>query len=286
MNDNSKQLVQTESRTGLVTRFAGRYGVEAGKLLATLKATAFRQPPDKPEVSNEQMMALLVVADQYRLNPFTREIFAFADRAGIVPVVSVDGWARIMNEEANFDGVEFVDGPEVEGVPEWIEAVIYRKDRSHPTRVRERYREVKRSTIPWQTHPARMTRHKAMIQCARIAFGFAGIYDEDEAQRIIEAQVVNVADEPPKGTTVERIKHKVRAATAKSAENEAVDPDLAPYELTFTPLTFAEVADAINKAKTAEQVDDFDSIINAAIADATQRVELHDLAKARRVELK
>ena len=42
-------------------------------------------------------MALLIVADQYGLNPFTREIFAFDDkRAGIVPVVSVDGWSRIL----------------------------------------------------------------------------------------------------------------------------------------------------------------------------------------------
>ena len=29
-----------------------------------------------------------------------------------------------------------------------------------------------------------MLRHKAMIQAARLAFGFGGIYDEDEAQRI------------------------------------------------------------------------------------------------------
>ena len=33
-----------------------------------------------------------------------------------------------------------------------------------------------------------MLRHKALIQCARIAFGFAGIYDEDEGQRIREAE--------------------------------------------------------------------------------------------------
>ncbi|EFX27773.1 phage recombination protein Bet, partial [Escherichia coli O55:H7 str. USDA 5905] len=25
-----------------------------------------------------------------------------------------------------------------------------------------------------------------MIQCARLAFGFAGIYDKDEAERIVE----------------------------------------------------------------------------------------------------
>ena len=33
-----------------------------------------------------------------------------------------------------------------------------------------------------------MLRHKAMIQCARLAFGFVGIYDEDEAQRIVNPE--------------------------------------------------------------------------------------------------
>ncbi len=36
------------------------------------------------------MAALMIVADQYGLNPFTREIFAFPDKQnGIVPVVGV-----------------------------------------------------------------------------------------------------------------------------------------------------------------------------------------------------
>jgi hypothetical protein len=39
-----------------------------------------------------------------------------------------------------------------------------------------------------------MLRHKALIQCARLAFGFAGIYDEDEATRIRDS-----------GTLVERV---------------------------------------------------------------------------------
>lgn len=49
--------------------------------------------------------------------------------------------------------------------------------------------ECKRPTQPWQSHPKRMLRHKAMIQCARLAFGYTGIYDEDEAQRIVEKDV-------------------------------------------------------------------------------------------------
>ena len=165
----------------LVERFAGRYHVDASKLLVTLKHTAFRQK--EGEVSNEQMMALLVVADQYKLNPFTKEIFAFPDRSGIVPVVGLDGWARIINEHPQFDGMDLTMAEDGSSCT----CSIHRKHRSHPITITEYLSEVRRDTAPWKSHPRRMLRHKAIIQCARIAFGFAGIYDEDEAERIVEA---------------------------------------------------------------------------------------------------
>jgi phage recombination protein Bet len=180
-------------RTSLIARMAERFGVDADKMLATLKATAF-----KGDVSNEQMMALLVVAEQYRLNPWTKEIYAFPDsRNGIVPVVGVDGWARIINERPELDGIDFNEAED----GSWIECVIHRKDREHPTKVREWMAECKRGTQPWQSHPRRMLRHKALIQCARIAFGFGGIYDQDEAERIIEVEpvVVGVTKVDPRG---------------------------------------------------------------------------------------
>jgi len=52
--------------------------------------------------------------------------------------------------------------------------------------------ECRRENVgPWKSHPRRMLRHKAMIQCARLAFGYAGIYDADEAERIIEATSID-----------------------------------------------------------------------------------------------
>jgi len=153
----------------------GANGIE---LYNTLKATAF-----KGQVSDAQMTALLVVANQYSLNPWTKEIYAFPDKSnGIVPIVGVDGWARIINSHPQFDGMDF------EQDDESCTCIIYRKDRSRPIRITEYMVECKRGAGPWQSHPKRMLRHKAMIQCARIAFGFTGIYDEDEAQRINEAQ--------------------------------------------------------------------------------------------------
>lgn len=146
-------------------------------LIETLKATAF-----KGKVSDDQMTALLVVANQYGLNPWTKEIYAFPDKNnGIVPVVGVDGWSRIINSHPQFDGMDF----EQDG--DGCTCIIYRKDRSHPIKVTEYMDECKRGTQPWQSHPRRMLRHKAMIQCARLAFGYGGIYDQDEAERIVES---------------------------------------------------------------------------------------------------
>jgi len=197
----------TASQPSLLVRMGQQYGVDPNKMMVTLKSTAFRRAG---QITNEEMMSLLVVAEQYGLNPFTGEIHAFPSRSGIIPVVGVDGWSRIINENPNFDGVEFVYSEEMaqpEGgkrAPEWIEAVIYRKDRSHPTRVREYLDEVYRGTQPWVTHTKRMLRHKALIQGARIAFGFAGLYDEDEAERIREAQVVEPQGGPVESTPTSR----------------------------------------------------------------------------------
>lgn len=176
---------ETHGKTSILARMAERYGVDQDKMLITLKATAFRG-----NVSNEQMMALCIVAEQYNLNPWTKEIYAFPDKNnGIVPVVGVDGWSRIINSDKNFDGMDFEQNDDS------CTCRIYRKDRAHAIAVTEWMEECYRDLGPWKTHPKRMLRHKAMIQCARLAFGFVGIYDEDEGERIQEA--INVTPKAP-----------------------------------------------------------------------------------------
>lgn len=186
--------------TTLTSKLAAKLdmGDDGSDLIETLKATAF-----KGEVSNAQMTALMVVANQYGLNPWTKEIYAFPDKNnGIVPVVGVDGWARIINDNPQFDGMDFAQSDEMvrmpganSDAPAWIECAMYRKDRTRPVIIREYLDEVYREPFkgkfgpvigPWQTHPKRFLRHKAMIQCARMAFGYGGIYDQDEAERITE----------------------------------------------------------------------------------------------------
>lgn len=164
-------------------RLAERFGMGDNDVVPVLKATAF-----KGQATDAQLTALLVVAQQHGLNPFTKEIYAFPDRQnGIVPVVGVDGWSRIINSHDQFDGMDFVQDEES------CTCVIHRKDRGHPIRVTEWMAECRRDGVgPWKSHPKRMLRHKAMIQCARLAFGFTGIFDQDEAERIAEVDAPKV----------------------------------------------------------------------------------------------
>lgn len=163
-----------------VNQLAEQFNIPASDDLTTvLKTTAFRG-----NVSDAQMSALLIVAQQYGLNPWTKEIYAFPDQNnGIVPVVGVDGWSRIINSHPMFDGMDFQQDDEA------CTCIMYRKDRNHPIKVTEYMSECKRGVKPWQSHPKRMLRHKAMIQCARLAFGYVGIFDLDEAERIAEVDV-------------------------------------------------------------------------------------------------
>jgi phage recombination protein Bet len=206
-NTATTEVASLPTQRGLLATFGGRYNVEPAKVMHVLKQTCFRT--EKP-ASDEQMMALLVVANEYKLNPFTKEIFAFEDKyKGIVPVVSVDGWARIINEHPQLAGFGF----EYDEAGEWCECIIERKDRTRPIRVREYLAECRRGTGPWGSHPQRMLRHKTLIQCARLAFGFAGIYDQDEAERIRDA--IDITPEKPAG------KPRTEAPRAKPVMIEA-----------------------------------------------------------------
>ena len=86
------------------------------------------------------------------------------------------------------------------------------------------------TTEPWKRWPRRMLRHKALIQAARIAFGFAGIYDEDEGNRMAEVPDLSApsdasAEEPPKNvTTSEKLRSALGLKTGTQIAQEAEQP--------------------------------------------------------------
>ena len=185
--------VPATTTTNFMESLGSKMGMDALKLHGTLKNTIFAGATDA------QVNALCMVANEYRLNPFLREIYAFPSKdKGIVPVVSIDGWIRIANEHPAFAGYEVNYPPEEtwsahngsKVCPSWIEVVIYRTDRPRPMPHREYLDECFRNSDPWRQNTKRMLKHKAFIQAVRYALGFGGIYDEDEARSILTAKVV------------------------------------------------------------------------------------------------
>lgn len=228
--------IERQPRSVLVD-MSGRYGMEPAAFEATLRATVC-----KGNVSREEFAAFLLVAKEYGLNPLTKELYAFpAKGGGIQPIVSIDGWARIINDHPAFDGMEFEDilgdGADVIAVT----CRMFRKDRTRPVETTEYMAECRRQTDVWRTWPRRMLRHKAMIQCARYAFGFSGIVDQDEYERSVtparqgdptgprrlhaDFEALDVIEPAHDAETGEVIEAEVEAVEA--AEEPAVGQDVA-----------------------------------------------------------
>lgn len=236
------------------SKLAGIFNIpESEDLINVLKATAF-----KGQVSDAQMAALLIVANQYKLNPWTKEIYAFPDKNnGIVPVVGVDGWSRIINSHPQFDGMDFEQNAES------CTCIIHRKDRSHPVRVTEYLAECKRPVAPWQSHPKRMLRHKAMIQCARLAFGFVGIYDQDEAERIVDSPMQQAKARPADIVGATQAEHEPASAELVAHIEAEADRGYKMFSEAWAKLTKTERA-----SFTPEQIQQFkertDKVIEGA----------------------
>jgi phage recombination protein Bet len=190
---------------------ASRCNVDPAKLHQTLKSTVFKGATD------EEMLALVVTANTYQLNPLLKEMYAFPKKGGgIVPMVGVDGWLKIANRQDNYDGMSvevFGDGK----TPTHATCEIYLKNRAHPVKVTEYFEECRRNTDPWNQMPRRMIRNKVMIQAIRVAFGIGGIFDEDEATDI--AGTRNVTPKPATITGI--IDPFAKAEPAKKAEAKA-----------------------------------------------------------------
>lgn len=257
-NAPAPQTALTRSK-GLISRMAARFEIDPDKLTHALKQTAFRQRKPKGggdivPVTDEQMLMLMVVAEQYHLNPFTKEIYAYPSEGGITAVVSIDGWIRIINEHPQFAWMTIDVAPP--GTPfdeAWATCVIKRKDRDKPTEITEYLVECKRDTDPWNNMPRRMLRHKAVIQCARVAFGFAGIHDPDEAERIFAAAI----DVTPRDAGGKPIGDEPRRKSAGPAP-AAIDPpasaagDTSEARITLDQLTMLK--DKLNEEGVAESL--------------------------------
>ena len=250
----SAQVAQSSQVMGLLHRYAERMGVPPEQLYSTLLKVIFKRSEG---VREEELLAFLLVCEKYGLDPFLKEIYpTLTQKQGLLPVVSVDGWLRLLHRQDDFDGlsiefsdekttVELVDrmaGKYAVTAPTKCRVAIHLKNKSYPVTIEEYFAEVVRPTDPWRTHPCRMLRHKAVIQCIRVAYSFGGIYDADEA-----------------------------GAIAESVEREAQAAGFATQETNAIPHAGRRVLPVPDKVRTFDSEAQRDQYINEIIERCSQR---------------
>lgn len=197
----------------LTNKLAEQAGIPANEYLEALQSALGVSERFRP--SKAELTGFLLIADKYGFDPFAREIWCMPARNGrIMPVVSYDGWLKHLNRQPGYDGmgpIKYADTKvRVKGlekdVPEWVEVSIYDKTRAHPTVKRVYFTEVCQvpwrngktgqyvdGNAPWAKMPIHMMEIRGIIQAIRIAYPLGGVFDEDTARAIVDAD----ADETP-----------------------------------------------------------------------------------------
>jgi hypothetical protein len=152
---------------GLIDQELVKSAKELGIEPAQLKAWADLQI----EVPAKTLLTLLRTIQALHLDPLNEEIgFTQYEDGQWQTFISVEGCSKLLNHHEQFHGLVFTQADaQIDGVPEWVECSIYRKDRILPITVREHYMEVKGVNPIWQKMPRRMLRHRALQQCVRLA---------------------------------------------------------------------------------------------------------------------
>jgi hypothetical protein len=123
------------------------------------------------EVPAKAILTLLRMVQSLHLDPLCEEMgFTQYEDGQWQVFITIEGCSKLLNQHPQFNGLVFTQADTlIDGVPEWIECAIYRKDRLVPTTVREYLAEVRGENAIWQKMPRRMLRHRALQQCVRLA---------------------------------------------------------------------------------------------------------------------
>lgn len=245
---------------------------------------------------------------KHRIDPFSGHLYLQVTgqpgRQVLRPVLGVDGWLAVINQHEQFQGVSFTYSPESmpnplqdqggsqpSSVPVWMEATIVRGDRQVPFTVREYFMEVYQPTDAWFRMGSRQLRHKTLIQCARVAFGMSGLFDEDDISRMNAASPMaavegeDVADpdvavqsRPRRETVLVEAESETNEADVQApAEDDAAEDEGLGDELAqaFGGADTSESPDA-STGKTEEAEDTDPDVASATEGEGTEETESED----------
>lgn len=150
------------------------------------------------------------------------------------PYIPLDGWMDIINRNPSLDGIEFdySDSRIMVGsrqAHEWISCTIWRKDRTRPTVIREYIEDCYEAGGAGWAMPNRMLRHRALVQCARVALGLpCGVEEVARSAAESDAQNGRPAAQPMPTRVSDREEQSVLQTAPGVAPAEAAPAEQRP----------------------------------------------------------
>lgn len=173
--------------TSLIAVMGARYGVEPMKLYQALRETCFKA---EPPLSNEELLAALVICRKYDMDPFLKEIHVTRSQGRLLVMVGVDGYLKTAKREIGNDGQSVYDGmsPPVfayteDGQLESCSVTVHRKDQGHPVTATCYLKEWSKGSKNWEIQPRHMLSIKAIKLALRLAFNISG-FDMEEPEEV------------------------------------------------------------------------------------------------------
>lgn len=205
------------------------------------------------------------------------------------PYIPLDGWMDIINRNPSLDGIEFdySDSRIMVGsrqAHEWISCTIWRKDRTRPTVIREYIEDCYEAGGAGWSMPNRMLRHRALVQCARVALGLPCGVDE-VARSAAEGDAQPAAPQMPAPTSdrdyraahqpqaetppaEQRPRRRRAAAAAAPGEDQPAQAPAAPHE----PVTIVRTDDGPAASDRAVQM--LQAKLDAMVEDEAERAAI------------
>ena len=162
-----------------------------------------------PNLNDRTRDITLQLILQHRLDPRADEIDLVQYEVGCwQALITVNGWAKLINAQPAFCGIEFTESTELEDdIPRWMSCTIYRTDRIKPISVKEYFVELKTQHSCWQEMPRRMLRHRAKLLAIHPAGQRLGAEAAERLDQALRCALTNLmapaaaeALAPPAGT--------------------------------------------------------------------------------------
>ena len=154
-------------------------------LLRNVWATSKGQPP----LTDAEMFVGMSMIARFGLDPIAREVYVTRTSKGLVALVGLDGWIKILDRTEGYDGFEQELGwAENATRLEWVETKIYSKLRSRPTTYRAYAVEYTRIAGPVAGQLAwHMLRIFSLRHAARLFTPIGGSVVTEEEARWMDA---------------------------------------------------------------------------------------------------